>query len=250
MTKYVHSGGAWRPVAAQYVKDGGAWKAVTNEYVKSGGAWKAAYTSYRGDFLVPFDGGFADVISGLGGSAINGASIDTSVYKYGGGSLKLVRSSEQYVSYAASAATALFQGDSTIQCWINPSSVIAGTIEVAIFNKPSAAFWLGNTGLRLVGGNGALSVQLAASTWVPSANTWHHVAATRSGNTYRIYANGSKIAETTDTTTIGGAEASYVGAKMFGGNDRFFDGRIDDLQICIGTAIYTGGTYTVPSAPL
>ncbi|MEM1107089.1 MAG: LamG-like jellyroll fold domain-containing protein [Planctomycetota bacterium] len=61
-----------------------------------------------------------------------------------------------------------------------------------------------------------------------SANTWHHVTATRSGNLFSIF---STAGDTSTTRAVGSVSTTadiVIGAALGGGNE--FDGRIDDLR--------------------
>jgi hypothetical protein len=81
------------------------------------------------------------------------------------------------------------------------------------------------------------------STTVPAANTWTHIAFTRSGTTTRIYVDGTSVANASLST-------SYAAANLFVGNDSgfYFVGAMDDVRITNGYARYTGASFTVPTA--
>ncbi|MEV4314353.1 LamG-like jellyroll fold domain-containing protein [Actinocrispum sp. NPDC049592] len=62
------------------------------------------------------------------------------------------------------------------------------------------------------------------------ANTWTHVAVTYGSGTYRLYVNGTEVAN----AAVTGSMAASTGALRIGGNNiwgEFFTGAIDDIRI-------------------
>ena len=68
---------------------------------------------------------------------------------------------------------------------------------------------------------------------------WHHVAVTRSGNTFRLFVNGELKDEGTSSSAIPGLSGTYpsIGAKN--SSSDYFWGRISNLRLVKGTALYT-----------
>ena len=81
----------------------------------------------------------------------------------------------------------------------------------------------------------------------PTPNIWYHVAITRSGNTFRIFNNGSQVATFTSSASI------YQPTNQFrigySGVNSYFPGYLSDLRLLVGTALYTSA-FTPPTAPL
>ena len=85
-----------------------------------------------------------------------------------------------------------------------------------------------------------------------SADTWYHVAVTRSGNTWRLFLNGTVEDTITNSTNIvdGGADGLIVGALaggISGGPYSYMDGYIDDVRVTVGHARYTSN-FTAPTS--
>ena len=85
-----------------------------------------------------------------------------------------------------------------------------------------------------------------------SADTWYHVAVTRSGNTWRLFLNGTVEDTITNSTDIvdGGADGLIVGALaggIAGGPYNYMDGYIDDVRVTVGHARYTSN-FTAPTS--
>ena len=85
-------------------------------------------------------------------------------------------------------------------------------------------------------------------------NQWYHVAVVREGNVYRGYLNG---VQTWTQTVAGSLYDSTPRGLILGANAEYtwgsapkspLDGYIDDLRISKGVALYTGNSFTPPSA--
>ena len=87
-----------------------------------------------------------------------------------------------------------------------------------------------------------------ASTQALTTNTWNHVAMSiTSGGAINLYINGTSVAS--GTVQGGGTStAGYLGAGSLG--TAYTTGYVADIRVVSGAALYTGSTFTVPSAPL
>ena len=80
-------------------------------------------------------------------------------------------------------------------------------------------------------------------------NQWNHVAVCRTGgSTYSYYINGVAVNNVASNSTSLTTNAWRIGYWTVGGNA--FAGNISNFRIIKGTAIYSGTTITVPTAPL
>lgn len=147
-------------------------------------------------------------------------------------------------------------GDWTIEFWIN-SSVTARVDPFSWNYAYSSSGWaaaLFNTS----GGTGGVSGSI---TWYENASpvitadstgwndgTWKHFAVTRSGNSVRMFLNGSQIGSTYTTSfTYGAANSGMIlGASTFGSN---ITGYISNFRAVKGTALYTS-SFTPSTTPL
>ena len=77
-----------------------------------------------------------------------------------------------------------------------------------------------------------------------SANTWHHLAVSRSGTTQKIFIDGTEIKSDTVSTDYDGASDLYIG--MAGNATLAYEGYIQDLRITKGLARYTAN-FTAPT---
>jgi hypothetical protein len=83
-----------------------------------------------------------------------------------------------------------------------------------------------------------------------SINTWNHYAMTRSGNTFRVYINGTKRHEVTTGTAISLKTSCYLLLNGIwpaqGGFSTFY---FKDYRMIKGTALYTGESFVPQQMP-
>lgn len=142
---------------------------------------------------------------------------------------------EAWIFQTSSGTTQVIYGDTN-------SSTDAGTFDLFINSSGFLAsdYW-----------TGAISIVTRTSTLAPTVNQWNHVVVSRTGTTMYLGLNGvlqsftapsSYQSPATTYPTVGrlGAYASGVG----------FIGYISNFRYINGTNLYSGSTYTVPTAPL
>ena len=137
----------------------------------------------------------------------------------------------------------------TIECWCYLTSSSFSTYRVLI-NKRSGSsaasydlyFNITNGYLAFYNGTGY------TSTVVPIINAWNHIAAVYDGTNINLYMNGVRVLQTATTNPDNGGNL-YIGADE-NGTSNFFIGYVSDVRILKGTTLYSGTTYTIPTAPL
>jgi len=171
---------------------------------------------------------------------------------------------DDYATIPASADWNFGSGDFTLECWIRmPSFTQRGILQMgattqAIWSTPGRSFYL----MALTGADaGKLFIdaywsdkrtEMASSSFL-TANTWHHIAVVRQGEKCILYGDGQKVAEDTgitgtmnatyDVTTLGVVFLNQPSSPAW---REFWQGGIQDLRICKGTALYTE-TFTPPA---
>jgi len=76
------------------------------------------------------------------------------------------------------------------------------------------------------------------------------VAAVRSGSTFSMYANGTRVFEQTSASFgVNVTNTIYIGSYV-GQSTAPLTGYLSNFTFNKGTALYTGATYTIPSSPL
>jgi hypothetical protein len=152
-----------------------------------------------------------------------------------------------YVQTSTTSSDFQFTGDFTIEGWFYPN----GT---ALDAQPFGQNYSGGGVQLYVNANGSIEVAYGvASQFTTSAGAvvkgqWNHIALTRSGTTVRCMVNGVSVGSTTTSGTIGATTAFAIGARSGGGY--VCDGYVSSVRVVNGTAVYTGSTYTIPTAPV
>ena len=208
-------------------------------------------TSVASSLYLPFDSDLNDDSSNAStGTASGGAAISSTQSKFGGSSLYLDGSND-YVTYDN---LALGTDDFTIEMFIYSTNSTGYREIVNNYHSSANGGWL----LRLNNG-GAGKLQFSwrkSNSWHSvtasgnpiSQNTWHHIAAVRSGNTLTLYVDGVSIASGSISGFSGINTAIQLGTYS-SGSGQWYRGYIDDLRIITGTALYTAN-FTVPTSAI
>lgn len=149
--------------------------------------------------------------------------------------------------------------DFTIECWFFANSLTGTSYDdtgvahpTLVGNRsPSATtdYWsfgpIAAGTVRFYYYNGGQNT--VTSTATVTANSWNHIAMTKTSSGITIFVNG--VAGT--TTAISGSPSTNnaTGLTIGQGNNTSFNGYVSNLRIVRGTAIYSGN-FTVPTAPL
>ena len=148
-------------------------------------------------------------------------------------------------------ATMSLDGDYTFELFFNartliqdtqhPNTFLSGTTQLYIHSSSKYISWYANSGNIVHSANNSILT-----------NVWNHVAVVRSGtgsNNTSMYLNGTRVQQYQNTATLGaGSGTARIGSYSAGGGN--FDGQISNLRILKGTALYSGSSITVPTAPL
>lgn len=143
-------------------------------------------------------------------------------------------------------------GQFTLDAWVYFSSApgggsVNGVISVADFAAQGFFFGYVFGQLRLYySTDGANWAGSPGGNWTPSTGVWYHIAADRdSGNTLRLYVDGSVIYSGTLSATFANANTilQVAGNVRYGG----LTGYVDEVRITKGVARYAGA-FTPPTA--
>ena len=144
-------------------------------------------------------------------------------------------------------------GDFTIECWVKRDAATSFADKFTIGDAKESTgleLYIGSTGtaLKVYSNNGAI-IEAAAGSY--SAGVWHHLAVVRSGNTIKLYVDGTADNNTaTNTATFSGV--LRLGAEFYNNpstptvRSTFF---MSNFRIVKGTALYTAN-FTVPTRQL
>jgi RHS repeat-associated protein len=145
--------------------------------------------------------------------------------------------------------------DFTIEAWLYPTAFPSGSGTIVTTRrdnnsvKTPVGLWISKEGKMQIASS-LTSSQYDVNLYSTSSlmlNQWSHVAATRSGNLWRIFINGEEKGSVTSAIT----PYTRAGTTNIGGdtNTNYFTGHIDDLRITKGVARYTAN-FTPPTAQL
>ena len=167
-----------------------------------------------------------------------------------------------YLTVPDSAAWNMGSGDFTAECWIYLTSFANEAMIMGQWSGDVGGTTLnwalmlssGSTGyLRFITSSNGSSVLFDLSTsstsFTLTLNTWQHIAAVRSGNTFTIYVNGVSRATTTNASSLYDATNNFTVGAESNTPTQYFTGYIGSLRLVKGTAVYTSN-FTPPTAPV
>ena len=171
-------------------------------------------------------------------------------------SISFAGNTNSYVSLTSNDDTTL-TGDFTIELWANFASIGAasqalmqgtwnGNNQLAIWHHAS---WPNKITVWSWGGYSSSIPFLISSTSL-TTNRWYHIAASRSGNVFRLFIDGNLEATYSNAITIN-QPFVYIGRYIDGGGNVAlpFNGCMSNIRFIKGFALYTE-SFTKPSAPL
>lgn len=187
-------------------------------------------------------------------TASGDAQIDTAQSKFGGAS-GLFDGTGDWLTCPSHSSLNLQTGDFTLECWIRPSALSSYHTIASHLHSDGYSPWVlyldaWNKSPKLV-----FSFSTTSSNWrietaegALSTGTWYHVAATRSGNDFRLFLDGDLIGTQTRSITLRSTAAPVrIGVNNPVDFPNLFAGWIDDFRITKGVARYTAA-FGAPTA--
>ena len=156
---------------------------------------------------------------------------------------------DDYLSIPTSDDFAFGTGDFTIEMWVfRTTTGMNFTYEGRKGGNANRILIYFNTSNQLVVSAGGTKTD---SETFPTGE-WVHIALVRSGTTGYLFKNGDQRQTWTiasDYSFLKPDDYLYIGTTN-NLNNYWFGGFISNLRVLKGTALYTGSSYTVPTAPL
>lgn len=186
-------------------------------------------------------------------TASSGAAISTAHASAFNGAAILFDGVDDYISSASHADWGFGTGDFCVEGRFSWTSHTATATMVSNYTGSTAGFvfqWrpdLGNV-LRVGYGDTAL---LDSSSWIPTNGVMYHLRAARSGGTLRIFANGTIVGSTANSTNMSSTAAMYVG-RLGNLAAQHFPGYAEEIRITKGagrdTSAFTAQSTAWPNA--
>lgn len=135
-------------------------------------------------------------------------------------------------------------GDFTVNFWVHPEPTSGERVMVEKWDPSTNTGWtLSNRGGLYFAGTGS-AIQTAAS--IPAGN-WTHVALRRSGGTVTLFKNGTQVGSTTGASNFNTTVPLLFGRRR-GVQGFFWNGRIDEIQYHVGTALSNDAIQAIHAA--
>lgn len=179
-------------------------------------------------------------------TAVGNAQVSTAQSKFGGASA-LFDGTTDYLTVSPTTDLAFGTGAFTVELWFRRSNTTGTCI---IYDGRPASGFSDNTPVIYTDGSTVYYYQGAnrASTTF-SANTWYHVAITRSGNDHKFWVDGTQVGSTyTNSASVTVASTLVIGAdQASGGGALSMNGYVDEIRVS-NIARYSAGFTPSASA--
>jgi hypothetical protein len=233
---------------------GGTWTLKQQLQALSGSGWPAYNPDpYWANVTLLVHGNTSGADSSNKGNTLtataSNATIDTSVYKFGGGSFKNTGNSGSapaYYWYNTAPAANSFNfgtGAFTIEffCIVTSAPRASdGGIVCSTDRSANVGFWIGVRGVQIGNGNTATTLFYDAAGWssVLTNGSWHYVVVQRDGSgNWRVYLDGSLFQSGSGVTDNVNTNQILVGLSYTNG-EYAMNGYVDELRVTYGVARY------------
>jgi hypothetical protein len=144
--------------------------------------------------------------------------------------------------------------DFTVECWVKTTdtdSVVVSCANAGGATNTNWGIYVLSSAISFYASDGSTYQISALGATVVTDGAWHHVAATRSGSSFRFFFDGTQVGS---TATWSGAISSTsrllrIGDNGTGAAATYYTGYIEDLRITKGLARYTAN-FTPPTTEL
>ena len=149
----------------------------------------------------------------------------------------------QALSLASSSDFAYGTGDFTVEMWVKPNDATPGYF--CDHGSDNFSFGMQSNYFFYYNGSAGFQTPIEAKYLV---GKWNHVAACRSSGTTRMFLNGSQVSSFSDTNNFS-SQIFTIGAYGPQNTNTFFNGKISNVRVVKGQALYTT-SFTPSISPL
>lgn len=177
-------------------------------------------------------------------TANGNAQIDTTIKQLGTGSAAFDGNGD-YITIPDDAMLNFSSSDDfTIEGWIYFNSLSDGVALVSKGTSGTSGWTLYYYSGTLYFGVPYISNDISA-TFNPSLNTWYYLACSRQSGTVRLFIDGIKVAELSNSLTYSSISPVSIGLSH---SNNYLNGYVDEIRITKGVARYTSN-FTPPTEP-
>jgi len=162
--------------------------------------------------------------------------------------------SSQYLTTATNAGLGLGTSDFTVEYWMNSSATTGSLIPLTAGNGTTTydslfGYITSSTMVLYMSSTGSSWDIASGRTIISSlsANTWYHIAITRSGSTFKTFVNGVQVDTFTSSASIYQSANQFTIARAQ--SAQYYNGSLSNVRVVKGTALYTAN-FTPSVAPL
>ena len=157
---------------------------------------------------------------------------------------------EEYLSIPTSSDFTFGTGDFTIELWFQVTSNTTHQSFITDWDNYGWQVEVYSDGkCQFAWGPNSTAYWSITGTTVVSTDTWHHLAVVRNGNTFTQYLDGSVDGSFTSSTSAATNGQINIGYNNANGAARSLNGKISNLRVVKGQALYTSA-FTPTSSPL
>ena len=148
--------------------------------------------------------------------------------------------SGDYLSIPTSSDFTFGTGDFTIELWFQVTSNTTHQSFITDWDNFGWQVEVYNDGkCQFAWGPNSTAYWSITGTTVVSTDTWHHLAVVRNGNTFTQYLDGSVDGSFTSSTSAATNGQINIGYNNANGAARSLNGKISNLRVVKGQALYT-----------
>ena len=156
---------------------------------------------------------------------------------------------DDYLSLPVDSDLDLGNSDFTFEAWFKPDTNNSNQYIFNTNNNGFQVYWTADKVIVYGYDGSSWFINGEQSPDSAKRGLWNHVAVTRSNNVFRCFLNGNVFYEATHNNTFVSLTTSPTIGRYSESNLYFFYGKISNLRLVKGTAVYTS-SFRPPTEPL